>query len=370
MDAVSPAQAYRQRRTADELYQRALDGPPFYAIGALIVGLLGARSAWHALLVGTAIGLFGLIGWQRIRHRPPADDAALTLWQRQHLWLVHPAGLTWSVLLIGVLLLDGPASMALVVAVLCTATYATGTVAQFAPVPRHALAAVGLLVGPAFVALTLNPESRALALLMAVHTTYLLIVLRRNARAFQAQLDLEEALRSSRAEVERLTLQDTLTGLANRRAYNLQMPQSWDQAHRRREPLALLMLDIDHFKRINDAHGHAAGDACLRHFAALLRSHFKRADDLPLRFGGEEFLVVLQDTPLADALEHAERFRHRVAGSPCEHEGRSIAFTVSIGVAAAHWDGQDDLEQLLERADAACYLSKHAGRNRVSRQTR
>jgi diguanylate cyclase (GGDEF)-like protein len=130
------------------------------------------------------------------------------------------------------------------------------------------------------------------------------------------------------------------------------------------------MLDIDHFKRINDAHGHAAGDACLRHFAALLRSHFKRADDLPLRFGGEEFLVLLQDTPLADALEHAERFRHRVAGSPCEHEGRSIAFTVSIGVAAAHWDGQDDLEQLLERADAACYLSKHAGRNRVSRQTR
>jgi len=146
MDAVSPAQAYRQRRTADELYQRALDGPPFYAIGALIVGLLSARSAWHAVLVGTAIGLFGLIGWQRIRHRPPIDDAALAGWQGQHLWLVHPAGLTWSVLL-----LDGPASMALVVAVLCTATYATGTVAQFAPVPRHALAAVGLLVGPAFV---------------------------------------------------------------------------------------------------------------------------------------------------------------------------------------------------------------------------
>jgi hypothetical protein len=73
MDAVSPAQAYRQRRTADELYQRALDGPPFYAIGALIVGLLSARSAWHAVLVGTAIGLFGLIGWQRIRHRPPAS---------------------------------------------------------------------------------------------------------------------------------------------------------------------------------------------------------------------------------------------------------------------------------------------------------
>jgi two-component system cell cycle response regulator len=131
------------------------------------------------------------------------------------------------------------------------------------------------------------------------------------------------------------------------------------------EPVAALMIDIDHFKKINDSFGHDAGDEVLREFAVRLATNV-RAVDLPCRYGGEEFTVIMPGTRLADAERIAERIRLHVAGSPFRVAGGKelLTVTISVGVASTVTD-LDTPETLLKRADGAVYEAKHAGRNRV-----
>lgn len=360
--------AYRQRRIADELYRRSLDGAPFYALGCALVAAVG-NQPWPAYWIhGAAVLLYLLSGWFRISDRVPQVDPGLPAWKKRRFLIIHAGCLLWSVVLWRTLAIDGAQSTALLVALICTAGYGAATAIAFSMEPRQALITLVLLVVPSVLALATSPAARPLALTLFLYSIYLVISLSRSGKAFAAQLDLECDLRASRAEIERLTLQDSLTGLANRRALDLEFQQAWNQAHRRRAPLSLLLADIDHFKRINDAHGHAAGDACLLHFAELMRRHFRRAGDLPVRLGGEEFVVVLEDCNLEDAEYHAEAFRRLVESEPGRFDGQAFPMTVSVGVATARWDGHDRPDNLLKRADDACYLAKHSGRNRVLRE--
>ncbi len=138
-----------------------------------------------------------------------------------------------------------------------------------------------------------------------------------------------------------------------------------NRAVRGGEPVAALMIDIDHFKKINDSFGHDIGDEVLREFAVRLASNV-RAVDLPCRYGGEEFMVIMPDTRLSDAERIAERIRLHVAGSPFRVAGGSelLTVTISIGVASTLGPG-DHAEALLKRADEAVYEAKAAGRNKV-----
>jgi diguanylate cyclase (GGDEF)-like protein/PAS domain S-box-containing protein len=158
---------------------------------------------------------------------------------------------------------------------------------------------------------------------------------------------------------------DHLTGLANRRAFfetaGLEL-QRWARAPR---PVSLLLIDADHFKRINDAHGHAAGDAVLRHLAAAMSASF-RAMDMLARLGGEEFVVLLPGTPLDGAAAVAERLCRRLAEQAVVVDGRAIPCTVSIGVATMD-TSIDGVDALVQRADRAMYAAKALGRNRVER---
>lgn len=127
-------------------------------------------------------------------------------------------------------------------------------------------------------------------------------------------------------------------------------------------PVAAMMVDLDHFKRINDCHGHAAGDAVLRHCARQLRNG-SRVEALVARYGGEEFCLLVPLDRASDAFVAAERLRHRIESQPCPLDGGTVRVTVSIGV-AIHQAGQS-LAQLLAQADTLLYQAKHAGRNRV-----
>jgi two-component system cell cycle response regulator len=131
------------------------------------------------------------------------------------------------------------------------------------------------------------------------------------------------------------------------------------------EPVAALLIDIDFFKKINDTFGHDIGDEVLREFALRLASNV-RAIDLPCRFGGEEFVVVMPDTQLADALRIAERIRNHVAGSPFKvgPTKEELTVTISVGVSATLGQG-DTPEALLKRADQGVYQAKASGRNAV-----
>ena len=165
------------------------------------------------------------------------------------------------------------------------------------------------------------------------------------------------------AHLQRLSSRDGLTGLLNRRALEEALVAQFQRSRRSGEPFCVLMLDVDHFKDINDQHGHAVGDLALKHLSALLLGHMREVDRLA-RFGGEEFLVLLPGLALADALPVAERLRMVVAAAPMPLAGAAITLSVSIGM--TEWGGApDEPSRLLVRADAAMYQAKRHGRDRV-----
>jgi diguanylate cyclase (GGDEF)-like protein len=170
--------------------------------------------------------------------------------------------------------------------------------------------------------------------------------------------ELEEVNRQL-AEASRT---DALTGLPNRRGFLELAGHELERSGRAGDPCNLLMIDLDHFKEINDRHGHAAGDAVLRHVASLLRVVL-RAQDVVARWGGEEFIVLLPDTASAAAAGVAEKVREALASSRWEHGGVVEGLTGSFGV-AAHRHGQP-LELTIAEADRALYRAKEAGRDRV-----
>jgi len=160
---------------------------------------------------------------------------------------------------------------------------------------------------------------------------------------------------------------DHLTGVANRRAFFDAAELELQRNRRAPRPIALVLVDADHFKSINDRHGHPAGDAVLRQLGLVLTATFRQVD-VVARIGGEEFAVLLPSSTLAGAAVVAERLRQVVQAQAVAFEGASIGVTVSAGVAAS--DGVDlDLETLMKRADRALYAAKAGGRNRVESWT-
>jgi diguanylate cyclase (GGDEF)-like protein len=172
----------------------------------------------------------------------------------------------------------------------------------------------------------------------------------------------QNQLQDSNLHLEHLASTDILTGLTSRQAMSTWLEAEVRRARGEHRPLALLSLDIDHFKSVNDTYGHEAGDAVLVTVAAAIQRDRRRGDQAG-RWGGEEFVVVLPDCPLADALPLAEKLRATIAEQWVIVGERPIAVTASIGVAAFTPD--DTIDDLLRRADQAMYAAKHGGRNRV-----
>src|SRR5436853_2455744 len=168
----------------------------------------------------------------------------------------------------------------------------------------------------------------------------------------QIEAEREELL----GQVQEMARHDQLTGLSNRRALEEQLPRAMARARRRRSPLSVAILDIDHFKDYNDSHGHLAGDEVLRACAKAWDSAL-RGEDMIVRFGGEEFLVLLPDTPPEQAAEIVERLR---SNTP-------MGQTCSAGLAC--WDFAESIDDLLGRADKALYLAKAGGRNQLAEAT-
>lgn len=205
------------------------------------------------------------------------------------------------------------------------------------------------------------------------------IVLPLRLRAARRQIEADRAQHAELDEMRRLTgelvlsnqrlqeasLTDPLTGLGNRRLAFDRIDQEMSAARRRHRPVSVLMIDIDHFKQVNDRYGHDIGDAVLRQTASCLRATLRTPDTL-CRIGGEEFLAICPDSSEAEALQCAERLRRCMADSPISLPGgQSLTVTVSIGVATIHPDivcAQD----LVKEADLAVYRAKAAGRNRVA----
>jgi len=167
-------------------------------------------------------------------------------------------------------------------------------------------------------------------------------------------------------ELRALTITDPLTGLPNRRHFDVMCSTEWERARRDRRPLAVLFIDVDHFKSYNDCHGHRAGDDCLAAVAGAIRQSLQRPGDLAARYGGDEFVVLLPDTGTDGALDVARRVLAAIRALDIRHDDLpSGHVTPSIGVAQLVPGVDDTARELLERADRALYAAKLAGRGRI-----
>ncbi|MEY2876283.1 MAG: hypothetical protein RLZZ373_3654, partial [Pseudomonadota bacterium] len=159
--------------------------------------------------------------------------------------------------------------------------------------------------------------------------------------------------------LRRLATQDSLTGATNRRGFMDRLLRAQSEAELQAAPLSLVMVDLDHFKRINDEHGHGAGDAVLREVAHRMRRQIRRADLLG-RLGGEEFAILLPDTDLVGARTQAEHLLAALRSQPF-----ALVGTVTASLGVAQWNGREAASSWLHRADLALYEAKHLGRDRL-----
>jgi len=168
--------------------------------------------------------------------------------------------------------------------------------------------------------------------------------------------------------IEELSMRDQLTGLPNRRSFDDVIQSEWKRATRESEPISVLVMDIDKFKSYNDAHGHQQGDVALRAVAGVIPRSLKRPSDFAGRWGGEEFVVLLPNTPIEGALEIAEDMRRNVENEEIPLEDGSVSkVTVSIGVNAQFPRQGGVIDAFVAKADKAMFAAKTSGKNRIIR---
>jgi len=321
-----------------------------------------ALVTWLAVI--TAVTLARIALAFLFRRRAPTPEQMIG-WERAFVGSLAAVTLAWG--LGGWLIMphDSPIHEAIVYFFLMGV--AGGAVASYSAHAASAVIAICALMVPATIGFAFQPDLE-LRILAAGGAIYLAAAIR-STRGFgfflRRTLQLSYELQNAYARAREQSRTDDLTGLANRRAFVATGGTACNQALRYHRQLALLMIDIDHFKRINDTHGHAAGDAALRATAGILRRAARQADT-PGRLGGEEFALLLPETTAAQAMIVAERVRRDIAALVVPHGNTPIRFTCSIGV--AEWaPAMNDLDALLRTADEALYRAKAEGRDRVVR---
>ena len=181
-------------------------------------------------------------------------------------------------------------------------------------------------------------------------------------------LDLQEELVSARESMRHAATHDSLTGLTNRGEILAMLERELERARRERKPVAVILCDVDHFKNVNDTLGHLFGDEALREIGRRLRTQLRVYDGVG-RYGGEEFLMVLPSCDLPNALLRADGLREIIAKTPVVCSGEERLITMSMGVAVSACEGKNEVEMLLNQADAGLYKAKENGRNRIEHFT-
>jgi len=364
---AAPLAAPRLLQELGETLQRLRLGGPFYVLLWLLAGTasgLWERARWPFLLVAFAFVAMTVVRF-RIRGLPDgsSDVAVRSLLNR--IWALllanaalWGAGVAW-------LLMTAPSESARTVASISSYAFATAFAHNFPMRLRSAFLALGLLYLSTLVALIANGSRFELIAVSVLYLLYVSLALRRSHAEYLQRLDLEDELREQRDLFEQQSRRDGLTGLANRRRFTAVLDDWAMKARGGDARLALLILDLDHFKAINDRHGHAAGDACLRAFAKQLQHAFPAPDELVARLGGEEFGVLLLDGAPDEAVRRADAFRGQFAECALVVEDGELRCSVSIGVAAFDPHRDADGDALYHAADAALYRAKAAGRNTV-----
>ncbi len=349
------------RQELRETRQRARLGGFFYPVAvalAFVVAGLEGRTWQAAIAVLVFLALAVLRTLVRGNEQADASEAKRKL---DALWVVVLATtIAWGVFSAwSYIALPDPAPL---VSLLFSGAFGMALAHTFCMRPLPAALAIGCVMVPSLVILWRN-VAPGVGVTWAVYTLYMLMVMRRSYREYRERLELEEDLRHQRDLFERQSLLDGLTGLANRREFTRVLDDMVARA-RAGAHASLLILDVDHFKRINDSLGHVAGDACLVALSQRLRQHFDAAGDLCARLGGEEFGVLLAGDA-STAHVRAERLRESLVLEPLTFEDAVRPLMVSIGCGQFDPTRHVDGAALYRDVDAALYRAKQSGRNRT-----
>jgi diguanylate cyclase (GGDEF)-like protein len=359
--------AFKLWREANDVHARSRFGGFYYLLAWCLLWLTSrspTQNLWLWLAGGLLLLLFVAL---RILHEPREQRGEIGLqhWLRQHWLLMLLQALLWGLMLAGVELSQALDVSHLMV-MLNVVVFATAMAFTY-PMRRGPCALAMLLIYLPATAVKFWQErgtpGESVALL--IYLAYMMLFLYRWHREYRIGLEREMRLRQHSEELDQRSRTDALTGLGNRYQFNVLLANWLASLRRQHSPLALVLLDIDWFKQVNDRHGHSAGDLCLHLFAERMRKVFRRDSDILLRLGGEEFAVLMPHTSLEQALQLAERFRCELEQEPLQLPALSLSITCSIGVGDYLPLCDDSPEGFYKRVDDALYQAKSKGRNRV-----
>lgn len=347
------------------LYQQSLTPIILSAVVSLfLVAALWASANHQRLLIwlSSACVLAGLraVLMSKFKHSNP-QGAAILAWEKPYAISLLAVFLVWSLGLIWVMPRDNLSAVFILNSV--SIGLAGAAISWYSPLRYLQMAAISLAQIPMIlVLLTLGHQETfwvgIAACCMYVSCMVTSVILH---KTFNGNLELAYDLEQANKQAEILACTDALTGLNNRRAFFAKAEPLFAYCKRNTQPISVLMLDIDHFKKINDNFGHAAGDVALRNLAQLIKTHL-RDSDIPCRFGGEEFAVLLPNTNVAEATEMANILKKRMMENTIALANHNaLAVTASFGIA----ETGESVEDLLNNADKAMYAAKHYGRNHV-----
>lgn len=249
---------------------------------------------------------------------------------------------------------------------LCVCGLCAGGVVAFIPNRWLSIFYNISMLMPATITILVNGLNISLAVMIFLFSVYMVLIAYRGNREYWNALENEYLLEIKSQEMERLSNTDVLTGLYNRRYFDEAFDREWKRSGRNNSLLSVILLDIDHFKIINDTFGHQVGDEYLKKTAAVLTSVFKRDYDIVARYGGEEFIVLLPGINADHASQLAEKVKKRIEYMTLDHRGKKVGTTISAGIMCCVPNFNTISESIISCADQALYIAKQGGRNRVA----
>lgn len=374
MTAVEVSEGEIRRRQDRRLKTRVFDTYARSSVGGFLYLI-----AWFPLAIATHLHvrhpwivlaltvLFVIAAVLRRLTRPSRDDPEAQMrWINRYACIALSSIAIWAGIQVWVLADPLVPPLVKSASLFGTIAFSTVLVHLYTSILRLTVIGIALLIIPSGLVLWSDPQLHILALTLTLYSGYLGAAAFRSRSDYRRRLDVDEALVEQRDRYEELSRTDSLTGLRNRRSFSEALNEQVREAQwLSGAGVALALLDIDHFKSINDRHGHVIGDEVLRHLAERLRAAFPEPDVVVARTGGEEFGLILRDYDEISTMIRTDAFREALEAEPVVCAGIAVPVSVSIGVGSFHAERDINDDGFYGAVDVALYAAKQQGRNRV-----
>lgn len=371
LEQINERLSYANRKMDFDLNNRSIWVSSSYPLFLLLIFLLAdLHQSWPLFFWGfwLSISLISFLQWLHHNRSHFLYLISRQIWFATFLTLYFlQASLLVALLVISIYVPSLKATNLLLMPIILSLS----TVSVYCLLPRFWIAVIysSIIFLPLVTTLVIE-KNYTQAIVFGCYFLFVLIMARLFSREYIRGYKVEMQLESEGLALERRSQIDPLTQIYNRGYFNTSYNFQWNLSLRNKKEQSLLILDIDHFKLVNDTHGHLVGDQCLIDVANIIRRVAKRKTDLVARFGGEEFVVLLINTSLDEAEKVAESIRQQIEDNDFIYDDSKLDITISIGIACLIPNASVSPDELVAQADKALYEAKKSGRNRVCRYSK